>query len=112
MGLRLAPLNVRVAVQGKCQPVLFYEMVDIVEPDQAYDDEVDGNDVVQQPRHYQNQNAGDKSDERRDVGGGESHFKSPRAVGISINSDFLTSPRAGPGSPGVTVCRRAHQPLW
>ena len=87
-------------------------MVDIVEPDQSYDDEVDGNDVVQQPRHYQNQNASDKGDERRDVGGGESHFKSPRVVGISINSDFLTSPRAGPGSPGVTVCRRAHQPLW
>src|SRR4249920_1369138 len=79
------------------QPVLFYEMVDIVEPDQAYHDEVDGNDVVQQPRHYQNQNASDKGDERRDVGGGESHFKSPKVVGISIYSDFRTSPRAGPG---------------
>ena len=44
-------------------------MVDVVEPDQSYHDEVDGNDVVQQRGHYQNQNAGDKGDERRDVGG-------------------------------------------
>jgi len=29
-------------------------MVDAVEPDQAYDDEVDGNDVIQQAWHYQN----------------------------------------------------------
>ena len=86
-------------------------MVDVVEPDQSYDDEVDGNDVVQQRGHYQNQNAGDNGDERRDVGGSESHFKSPRVVGISINSGFRTSPRAGPGSPGITVCHRAASAL-
>ena len=40
-----ASKNVQIAVQAKCQPVLFYEMVDVVEPDRSYDDEVDGNDV-------------------------------------------------------------------
>jgi hypothetical protein len=64
----------------KAQIALVYEMVDAVEPDQAYQDEVDGHDVVQQPRYDQDQNAGDKGDQRRDVTSGESHFKSPRTV--------------------------------
>ena len=37
-------------------------MVDAVESDQAYHDEVDGDDEVQQPRHDQDQDAGDKGD--------------------------------------------------
>jgi hypothetical protein len=59
-----------------------YEMVDGVEPDQPYQDEVDGDDVVQQPGHDQDQNAGDKGDERRDVSDSENHCKSPSAVGM------------------------------
>jgi len=55
-------------------------MVDAVEPDQAYHDEVEGDDIVQQPWKDQDQNTGDKSDERRDVSDGEDHFKSPRMV--------------------------------
>jgi hypothetical protein len=55
-------------------------MIDGVEPDQAYRDEVDGDDVVQQPRNDQDQNAGDEGDERRDVSDGENHNKTPRMV--------------------------------
>ena len=61
-------------------------MVDAVEPDQACQDEVDGDDVVQQPRHDQDQNAGDKGDERRYVSDGEDQFKTPgmlRMIGFA-----------------------------
>jgi hypothetical protein len=63
-------------------------MVDAVEPDQAYHDEVDGDDVIQQPWHEQNQNASDKGDDRSDVTGGENHFQTPRMVrmiGLATN---------------------------
>jgi hypothetical protein len=49
------------------------EMVDAVEADQPDKNEVDGNDVIEQPRHDQNQDAGDKGDERRDMGSGDDH---------------------------------------
>jgi hypothetical protein len=53
---------------------LAHEMVDAVEPKQAYQDEIDGNDVVQKAWKDQDQNAGNEGDERRDVSDGESHF--------------------------------------
>jgi hypothetical protein len=59
----------------KRQPASPYEMVDAIEPHQAYHDEVEGDDVVQQPRHDQDQNAGEKGDDRRDMTDGEMHFK-------------------------------------
>jgi hypothetical protein len=65
----------------KRNPALAYEMVDGVESDQAYQDEVDGDDVAQQPRHDQDQDAGDKGDEWRDVSDGDNHFKSPQRSG-------------------------------
>jgi hypothetical protein len=49
------------------------EMVDAVEADQPDKNEVDGNDVIEQPRHDQNQDARDKGDERRDMGSGDDH---------------------------------------
>jgi hypothetical protein len=49
------------------------EMVDAVEADQPDKNEVDGNDVIEQPRHDQNQDAGDKGDEWRDMGSGDDH---------------------------------------
>jgi hypothetical protein len=57
------------------QPALVYEMVDVVEPDQPYHDEIDGDDVVQQARHDQDQNSGDKGGERRYVTDGKNHCK-------------------------------------
>src|SRR6266571_1776651 len=49
------------------------EMIDAVETDEADDDEVDGDDVVQQPRHEQDQNAGEEGNKRRDMGNGDGH---------------------------------------
>jgi len=54
---------------------LLYEVVDVVEPDQPYQDEVEGDDVVQQARHDQDQNPGEKGDDRRDVIDFENHFQ-------------------------------------
>jgi hypothetical protein len=49
------------------------EMVDAVETDQADKNEIDGDDEVEQPRHDQNQNAGNEGNERRDMGSGDDH---------------------------------------
>jgi len=49
------------------------EVIDAVQSNEADDDEVDRDDVVQQPRHEQNQNAGDEGNERRDMGNGDGH---------------------------------------
>lgn len=70
---------------SRLQTILADEMVDAVESDQAYHDEVDGDDEVQQPRHDQDQDAGDKGDDRRNVIGSENHFKSPRIDRVCNN---------------------------
>src|SRR5262249_43510267 len=49
------------------------EVIDAVQSNEADDDEVDGDNVVQQPRHDQDQNAGDEGDQRRDMGNGDGH---------------------------------------
>src|SRR5262245_2261496 len=49
------------------------EMIDAVQSNEADDDQVDGDNVVQQSRHEQNQNAGDEGNERRDMGNGDGH---------------------------------------
>jgi hypothetical protein len=49
------------------------EVIDAVQSNEANDDEVDGDNVVQQSRHEQNQNAGDEGNERRDMGNGDGH---------------------------------------
>ena len=41
------------------------EMMDGVEPDQPFDDQIDGDDDVEEPRHDQNENAGNQRDDRR-----------------------------------------------
>jgi hypothetical protein len=69
-------------LRGAAIAISAYEMVDGVEPDQPYQDEIDGDDVVQQPGHDQDQNAGDKGDERRDVSDSENHCKSPSTMGM------------------------------
>ena len=48
-------------------------MIDAIEPHQSDDNEIDRDDEVQQPRHDQNEDAGDKGDKRRDMGGGDDH---------------------------------------
>src|SRR5215467_16310829 len=49
------------------------EVIDAVQSNEADDDQVDGDNVVQQPRHDQDQDAGDESNKRRDVGNGDGH---------------------------------------
>jgi hypothetical protein len=49
------------------------EMVDVVEPDQADEDQIERDDIVEEPRHDQNQYAGNEGDKRRDVSGGDNH---------------------------------------
>jgi hypothetical protein len=65
---------------GSVETRLVDEVVDRVEADQADDDEIEGNDEVQQPWNDQDQNAGDQRDNRRDVSDGEDHFKTPGMV--------------------------------
>src|SRR5512133_2583000 len=49
------------------------EVIETVQSNEADDDEVDGDNVVQQSRHEQNQNAGDEGNQRRDMGNGNGH---------------------------------------
>jgi hypothetical protein len=54
------------------------EMMHVIETDQADEDEIDGDDIVEQPRHDQNQDAGNKCDKRRDMSSGDDHDFSSR----------------------------------
>jgi hypothetical protein len=49
------------------------EMMDVVETDQTDENEIDGDDVVEQPRHDQNQDAGNDGDKRREMSTGDDH---------------------------------------
>jgi hypothetical protein len=44
-----------------------------VEPDQADENEIDRDDIIEQSRNDQNENASKNGDERGDVGGGDDH---------------------------------------
>jgi hypothetical protein len=45
-----------------------------VEAYEADENEIDGDDEVQQPGHDQDQDAGDEGDGRREIGGGDEHW--------------------------------------
>jgi hypothetical protein len=47
--------------------------INAVQSNEADDDEVDGDDVVQQSRHDQDQNAGDEGNQWRNMGNGDGH---------------------------------------
>jgi hypothetical protein len=49
------------------------EVVDAVETDQSHDDQIDGHDEVQQPRHDQDQDSGEKGNDRSDMSDGDGH---------------------------------------
>jgi len=49
------------------------EMVDSVQSDESGNDKVDGNDVIQQARQNQDQDACDKRNDRRKMCGSEGH---------------------------------------
>jgi hypothetical protein len=50
------------------------EMVDVIEACEAGDDQINGNDVIEKARNDEDQNAGNQSDDWRNMGGGEVHF--------------------------------------
>jgi hypothetical protein len=55
-------------------------MIDEVEPDQAGDDEIKGNHIIQQAGQNQDQQTRDERDNWRDVFGGYDHLDSPPAI--------------------------------
>jgi hypothetical protein len=75
-------------------------MVDRIEPDDTNHDEIDRNNVIQQTRHDENQNASDESDEGLNVGNSDCHdelsFACPDPRGsqeASVNRRFHAPPR-------------------
>jgi hypothetical protein len=52
---------------------LVEEVIDPIEPGQSDNNEIDGDDVVEEPRHQQDQNAGNERDQRCDMSGGDDH---------------------------------------
>jgi hypothetical protein len=53
---------------------LMKEMMDGIEPHQTDENKVQGNNVIEQARHDQDQNAGDQRNNRRKLGGGDDHW--------------------------------------
>jgi hypothetical protein len=49
------------------------KVMEVVEANDADEDQIDGNDVVEEPRHDEDQDAGDKCDQRRNVGRRDDH---------------------------------------
>ena len=69
------------------------EMVDAIQPDKSDHDKVDGNDVVQQSRHNQDQDARCEGNDRRKVCGVKRHYDllsvSP-SLSVMSDSDHLS----------------------
>jgi hypothetical protein len=53
--------------------LLVNEMVDAIKPGQSDNNEIDRDNEIEQPRHQQDEDAGDQGDKRRDMGGGDDH---------------------------------------
>jgi hypothetical protein len=62
-------------VQRAFEPgmTLVEEVINPIEPGQPDNNEIDGDDVVEQPRYQQDQNTGNERDQRCDMGGGDDH---------------------------------------
>jgi hypothetical protein len=50
-----------------------HPVMDRVELNEAGENQIDGDDVVEQPRYDQNQDPGKDGDKRRDMGSGDDH---------------------------------------
>jgi hypothetical protein len=71
------------------------EVVDSVQSDESGNDQVDGNDVIQQARQNQDQDACDKRNDRRKMFGGEGHERSPGWLNDWDSSAALRSVTSG-----------------
>ena len=49
------------------------EVMDVVQANDAHEDQINGDNVIEQPRHDEDQDAGDKCDQRRDMGRRDDH---------------------------------------
>jgi hypothetical protein len=62
-----------------------HEMMHGIELDQADKNEIDRDNVIQQSRDEQDEDAGKDSDERREMGGGNDHGFSSRVATLAWN---------------------------
>jgi hypothetical protein len=61
----------------RCALIPIEKVVDVVEADDADKNQIDGDDEVEQPRHDEDQDAGNKRDQRREMGRGDDHDHEP-----------------------------------
>jgi hypothetical protein len=65
-----------------------HKMIDFVEANCACHDQVNCDDIVQQSRGDEDQDASQKRDERRDMGYGERHIKIPLVAGYKASLTY------------------------
>src|SRR3981189_2844207 len=78
------------------------------EPDDAGQDEVDRDDVIEQVRNYQDQDAGQQGDDRLEMADGD--HESPPAIRLGPNPDKLRSTRKGSKTRSQTRAARTAPP--
>jgi hypothetical protein len=76
------------------------EVMDAVEADDADEDQIDGNDVIEEARHDEDQDAGNNRDERRDMGRGDDH-----GLTLWLNYEVGTNATPTPEKPGSYTTR-------
>jgi hypothetical protein len=93
-GERCAPYTI---LRGSAQaakpgfPALEPEHPEHAETGQTNDDQVDGDDEIQEPRHNQNQNSRDQGNDRGNVRSSDSHFNLRLMGGNRIESRNLAA---------------------
>src|SRR5688572_27783736 len=60
------------------------QLLEDAEPDDPDDDQVDRNDVIQQPRHQQNEDSTDERHDGGDVADADGHARSPGRWGPNL----------------------------
>src|SRR6476646_11715440 len=91
---------------GEAAALSANEVMDTIEPDDADDDQVDCHHVIQQPRHEQDQHAGNEGNHRRDMGKGNGHWDLLR-----WQSMLMTTSAAGSTCEAHST-RRHHRRKW
>src|SRR5215469_18432406 len=80
-----------------------------VEPDEPLNDQIDGNNDVEEPRHDQNENAGNECNNGRKFGGGDDHDLPRRWIDfgaiaqVQAEIDKLSTPKTRFGSSMMTA---------
>jgi hypothetical protein len=82
------------------------EVVHTVKADQADEDEINGDNVVEQPRHDQNQNAGNDGNPRREMGTGNNHGRVLLGFERDQMGQMKLADQAGRARPRDNALRR------